>query len=101
MDGGGAKLNVDRQRLAEICARYGIGGLWLFGSFARGTAGADSDVDLIYVVMPGHRLGWEIEQLSDELADLFGRPVDLVSRRALHELLRPAVLAEAQEIYAA
>jgi predicted nucleotidyltransferase len=94
-------LNIDPVRLAEICDRYGIGALWIFGSFARGTAGPDSDVDLLYVLRPGRRLGWDIEQLSDELAELLGRPVDLVSRKALHERLRPSVLAEAQEFYAA
>ncbi len=50
--------------------------------------------------MPGMRLGWEIEDLADELSDVLGRPVDLVSRRALHPLLRPGVLAEARSLYA-
>jgi uncharacterized protein len=94
-------LDVDRDRLGEICARYGVAALWVFGSTARGSATPDSDVDLLYVLLPGRRLGWDVEQLSDELADLFGRPVDLVSRAALHERLRSAVLAEAQEFYAA
>jgi len=47
------------------------------------------------------RLGWEIEQLAEELAELFGGHVDLVSSRALHPLLRPSVLAEARPVYAA
>jgi uncharacterized protein len=94
-------LDVDRDRLREICARYGIAALWVFGSIARGSATPESDVDLLYVLLPGRRLGWDVEQLSDELADLFGRPVDLVSRAALHARLRPAVLAEAREFYAA
>jgi predicted nucleotidyltransferase len=96
-----AGLSVDPDRLAEICDRYGIAGLWVFGSVARGTARPDSDVDLLYVLRPDRRLGWEIEQLSDDLADLLGRPVDLVSRRALHERLRSAALADARELYAA
>jgi hypothetical protein len=50
---------------------------------------------------PGRRLGWEVEQLTDELADLFGHRADLVSLRALHPLLRPSVLAEAKPVYAA
>jgi predicted nucleotidyltransferase len=94
-------LSVDPDRLAGICERYGIARLWVFGSVARGTARPDSDVDLLYVLRPGRKLGWEIEQLSDELADLVGRPVDLVSRQALHERLRSAALADAQELYAA
>jgi uncharacterized protein len=96
-----AGVEVDERRLAEICERYGIAELQVFGSSARGSARPDSDIDILYTVMPGMRLGWEIEDLADELSDLFGRQVDLVSRRALHPLLRPGVLAEARSPYAA
>jgi hypothetical protein len=51
--------------------------------------------------LPGRRLGWEIEQLADELSELFGHRVDLVSLRSLHPLLRPSVLAGARPVYAA
>ena len=94
-------VTVDEVRLAAVCARYGIARLMIFGSVARGTADPSSDVDVLYELQPGRRLGWEIEDLSDELSELFGRPVDLVSRAALHERLRAAVLAEAQPLYAA
>jgi predicted nucleotidyltransferase len=92
---------VDEARLAAICNRYGIAELKIFGSQARGTAQPGSDIDILYTLQPGHRLGWEIEQLADELAELFGGRVDLVSVRALHPLLRPSVLAEARPVYAA
>jgi predicted nucleotidyltransferase len=92
---------VDERRLADIGERYGIAELRIFGSQARGDAGPDSDVDVLYTLRPGRRLGWEIEQLSDELSDLFGRRVDLVSLRSLHPLLKPSVLAEARSVYAA
>ena len=96
-----AGVTVDKVRLAAVCSRYGIARLMIFGSVARGTAEPSSDVDVLYELQPGRRLGWEIEDLSDELSELFGRPVDLVSRAALHERLRAAVLAEAQPLYAA
>ncbi|CAO5171648.1 conserved hypothetical protein [Frankia sp. AiPs1] len=96
-----AGAEIDEARLAAICDRYGIAELQLFGSQARGTATADSDIDILYTLQPGRRLGWDIEQLADDLADLFGRPVDLVSVRGLHPLLRSSVLAEARPVYAA
>jgi predicted nucleotidyltransferase len=96
-----AGVTADEARLAAVCARYGVARLMIFGSVARGTAEPSSDVDVLYELQPGRRLGWEIEDLSDELSELFGRPVDLVSRAALHERLRAAVLAEAQPLYAA
>jgi predicted nucleotidyltransferase len=43
-------------RLAELCRKYGIAELAVFGSVARGDAGPDSDVDLLYVRVPGNDL---------------------------------------------
>ena len=60
-------VDVDERRLAEICDRYGIAELQIFGSRARGTSGPDSDIDVLYTLRPGRRLGWEIEELADEL----------------------------------
>ena len=92
---------IDRRRLADVCDRYGVAELHLFGSVARNTAGHESDIDLLYVLAPGHHLGFSINRLEDDLAELFGRPVDLVSKAALHAAIRDDVLAEAQELYAA
>ncbi len=94
-------LDVDLERIGEICRRYGVARLDVFGSVARGDARPDSDVDVLYELAAGARLGWEIEDLADELAVVLGRPVDLVSRRYLHRQLRDSVLAEASLLYAA
>jgi uncharacterized protein len=94
-------VEVDEAALAAVCDKYGIAELQVFGSRARGTARPGSDIDVLYSLRPGRKLGWEIEQLADELAELFGQPVDLVSVRALHPRLRPAVLAEARPVHAA
>ncbi|MBN9739393.1 MULTISPECIES: nucleotidyltransferase [unclassified Pseudonocardia] len=92
---------VDRERLAAICQAYGVEHLELFGSAARDTVGPTGDIDILYTLWPGRTLGWEIDDLADELSELFGRPVDLVARRALHAKLRDHVLAEARPLYAA
>jgi uncharacterized protein len=45
-------------RLAELCRKYGIAELAVFGSVARGDAGPDSDVDLLYVRVPATIWAW-------------------------------------------
>jgi len=94
-------VDVDVERLREVCERYGVASLDVFGSVARGDDGADSDVDLLYVLKPGVGLGFRLFDLEDELTDLFGRPVDLVARRSVNKYLREQVLADAQPLYAA
>ena len=94
-------VTMDVERLREVCQRYGIVRLEIFGSSARGTAGPGSDIDLLYTLAPGVRLGWEIEDLTSELAAVLGRPVDLVSRQALNARIRDQILKEAQPFYAA
>jgi len=94
-------IEIDERALAAVCDRYGIAELKIFGSRARGTARPGSDIDVLYTLRPGRKLGWDIEQFADELSELLGHPVDLVSARALHPRLRPAVLADARPLYAA
>ena len=95
------ELQIDLERLREVCRRYGVVHLDVFGSVARGEADPDSDIDLLYVISPQARLGFGIFDLENELSDIFGRKVDLVSKKYLHPLLRDNVIAEAQELYAA
>lgn len=90
-----------REALAELCARYGFARLDVFGSVARGEQREDSDIDVLYELAPGRHLTWDIEAAAEDLAEILGRPVDLVSRRALHPLLRERVEAEAAVLYAA
>lgn len=93
--------SVDVGALSAVCERYGVAELAVFGSVARGEAGPGSDVDVLYVLREGVHLGWAINDLADDLEEVLGRPVDLVSKRALHRRLKDAVLAEAQVVYAA
>lgn len=76
-------------------------GLAVFGSVASGDASPESDIDLLYELVPGARLGFDLFDLEDGLAELFGRTVDLVSKGAVHRLMRERVLADAVVVYAA
>lgn len=94
-------MDVDTDRLREVCERYGVASLEVFGSVARNEDRQDSDVDLLYVLKPDTRLGFRLFGLEDELAALFGRPVDLIARKAINKYKREQVLAAAQPLSAA
>lgn len=73
-----AKLRRERQTLSS---RYPIRRLALFGSWARGEARADSDVDVLVEVDAS--IGLRFVDLAADLERAMGRRVDLVSRRAI------------------
>lgn len=97
-------IRIDERQhraLVELCVRYGFSKLEVFGSVVRGEERTDSDIDLLYDLLPGRHVTWEVVDAADELSAILGRPVDLVSRRAVHPLLRSRIETEAQALYAA
>ena len=62
----------------------------------------ESDIDILVEFEPDTPIGlWEFAGLQDELRELLGRKVDLVSKRGLKPRVRPYVLRDAKVIYAA
>ncbi len=94
---------VDDATLADLCQRYQVRELSLFGSAARGEMRPDSDIDLLEVEFrPNAAVGLvEHAGLMLELAQLLGRKIDLVSRNGLKPRIRHSVLAGARLVYAA
>jgi len=50
---------------------------------------------------PDSSLGWEIEDLNDQLTEALDRHVDLVSKKYLHTMMRDQILRDAVVLYAA
>lgn len=98
-------LDIDNARLTDICRRYHVVALDLFGSHAKGTARPDSDVDLLVSFAPGHIPGFAFIALAEELEALFARPVDLLVRADAeedrNETRRHSILATTEALYAA
>lgn len=93
--------NVDREALTRWAELHGVDRLILFGSAARGEMARLSDVDLAFVLKPGHAIGlFEHVDMRDELASLFGAPVDLGSVASLRPTIRQRVDAEGVTLYA-
>ena len=96
------QLAIPHEKIAEICARYRVRELAIFGSVARGEMRPDSDVDLLVVFESDARVGLvAFERLRQEFSAAIGRPVDLVLRDGLKPAIKASVLAEAQTLYAA
>jgi len=98
------KLNFDPAAVRQFCHQRGIARLELFGSALREDFREDSDVDLLATVRPGVKCGiFEWVELQEGLQRIFGRPVDLVSRRAVERSQNPwrrhAILARTLPLY--
>jgi uncharacterized protein len=100
-----AKVQLPYDEIADFCRRWKIVRLELFGSALRNDFGPDSDLDFLYVFEPESHIGWRFVELCEELERLVGRPVDMVSRKAIEASTNPRrrkeILETAQVIYAA
>jgi predicted nucleotidyltransferase len=93
---------VDETRLADLCRRYRVRELSLFGSAARGEMRRDSDIDMLVEFLPDAGIDLvDYAGLMLDLSHLLGRKVDLVSKNGLKPLIRTSVLEEARLLYAA
>jgi predicted nucleotidyltransferase len=68
-----------RRRIADICRRYHVRRMSLFGSAAVGLERPESDVDLLVEFIPGEApSGFELVDMQQELSAAFdGRAIDL------------------------
>jgi len=83
-----------RECLPEIREKYGVTSIGVFGSYARGDATPESDIDIIIEL--GRPIGWELVDLTDYLETRLHHTVDLVIKRSLHPLIRDQILSEVQ-----
>ena len=85
------------QKLSELkpvlARQFGVTRLALFGSTARGEASEDSDIDVV-VAFDGPANSARYFGVLFSLEDALGRPVDLVTEKALRPELRPSIEKE-------
>jgi putative addiction module CopG family antidote len=91
-----AKLAALEKPLRE----RGLASLALFGSFVRGAARPDSDVDVLVEVAPDLQFSLvDLVSVKDYLEDRLGQPVDVVTREGLEPVIRERVLREAETVF--
>jgi len=95
-------LKKSKKRIAEICRRYKIRELSLFGSQVRGDFTAKSDFDFLVDFEPDARIGFiTLGVIQEELENIVEKPVDLVPKDGLKPLIKNQVIKESEIVYAA
>ncbi len=91
-------IAVLRSHEAQL-RRLGVEKLFLFGSTSRNTARQNSDVDLFFDHPEGSLGLFELMDVKAETSRILGRKADIMTRRSLHERLRPAIEASAIPVF--
>ena len=90
-------LQQKRDEILRIAGKYGARRVRVFGSFARGDADAQSDIDFLVELETGRSL-MDLGGLQYELEAMLGRPVDVVTERGLKARIREQILREAVRV---
>jgi len=98
------KTKVSEAKIAEFCKRWNISEFAVFGSALRADFRPDSDVDVLVSFGPqAHVTLFDMVHMQDELKAIFGREVDLVSKRGVESsrnyLRRKKILESAEVIH--
>lgn len=89
-------LAILRAAKPDLVRRFGLRGMALFGSYARGEQLDSSDVDVLVDVDPS--IGLRFVELAEVLEQLLGIPADVVSIRSLSPRTRQHIEHEALHV---
>ena len=87
------------QAIAEYFKTQPVKKAWVFGSFARGEATPKSDVDILVSLDPEKSVGMEFFGMYEDLKELLGRNVDLVTDHSLAPFARESVERDKKLVY--
>ncbi len=88
------ELRTHRSRILELAESHGARNVRVFGSMARGDARPDSDIDFLVEVEQGRSL-LDVIGLEQDLQELLGRPVEVLTDGGLSPYLQQRILDEA------
>jgi predicted nucleotidyltransferase len=95
------KLEFQKEAIERFCREHAVRELAIFGSALREDFGPESDVDLLIHFAPEARVGLiDLQRMRDELAKIFGRPIDLITPDGLNKNIRQEVLRTSKTIHA-
>jgi predicted nucleotidyltransferase len=86
------------QALHELADKYGVHDVRVFGSYARGEARPDSDLDLLIDIDYGPGVSDRLVDFYLSVRDLLGMPVDVVTEGGLDRILHARIFREARAL---
>jgi uncharacterized protein len=89
-----SKLQDKRQEILALAAKHGAYNVRLFGSVARGEATETSDLDFLVTMEKGRSL-LDLIGLWQDLEELFGCKVDVITDGGISPYLKDRIYAEA------
>jgi predicted nucleotidyltransferase len=95
----GLQIGIPQDKIADFCEKWQIKELAIFGSTLREDFRPDSDVDVLVVFED--QAPWDLFDLMDaekELAQIFGRKVDLVEKGTIRNPFRRQHILQHQEV---
>jgi hypothetical protein len=92
------ELRKQSELIRQLGGRYGASRIRVFGSVARREEQPDSDIDFLVELPRGYDLFRQRLPLTDELAQLLNRRVELIPEHELNRHIRKQVLEEAVEL---
>ena len=88
------EIRARRHEILSMAARHGASEIRVFGSVLHGNDRPDSDIDLLAEFEPGRSL-LDVIGLEQELGELLGRRVEVLTVGGLSPYLEERILAEA------
>ena len=92
------EIRAKKSAIAALCTQYGARRMRVFGSVARREERPDSDVDLLVEFPPGYDLFAQRLPLTERLAELLQRRVELIPEHELNRHIRDRALNEAVDL---
>lgn len=91
-------LRARKEAIESACRQFGARRIRVFGSVARGEERPDSDIDFLVDFPRGYDLISQRLPLTERLAEITGRRLDVIPEHELNPHLRDAILSEAVEL---
>ena len=86
-------------KLSQYFASQPVEKAWIFGSYVRGDADIQSDIDILVDLDYSQRIGLQFIKMKQDLAKILNKDIDLVTSNGLSEYIKPLIDNEKKLIY--